>query len=266
MDTAAYFFLVLFLVFSLALGAIVFAARTAEARAAEARAAEARAAKARAAEARAAKARAQNASAEKEAARNANTRFFGVDSDAVQIGNSPPASNFTLLAQPNNRGKQVKPATGAVAPTERSELYRDFWKQFLNRVGTEHPGWTKAKTSKRDSRYDLPTGTSGVVYSTAFSQQGLRVQLYFRSPDASINQGRFRALYAMKDHFEQAVGEAANWDDKPGKKAAAIYVTSQFDDVADVDLWPAMLDWVLDQHVRFRRAVEAVGGLGSLGG
>jgi hypothetical protein len=27
-----------------------------------------------------------------------------------------------------------------------------------------------------------------------------------------------------------------------------------------------MLDWVLDQHVRFRRAIEAVGGLGSLGG
>jgi hypothetical protein len=256
MDTAAYFFLVLFLVFSLALGAIVFAARTAEARAAEARAAKARAAKASA----------RNASAEKEAARNAGTRFFGVDSDAVQIGNSPPASNFTLLAQPNNRGKQVKAATGAVALTERSELYWDFWKRFLNRVSTEHPGWTKAKTSKRDSRYDLPTGTSGVVYSTAFSQQGLRVQLYFRSPDASINQGRFKALCAMKDHFEQAVGEAANWDDKPGKKAAAIYVTSQFDDVADVDLWPAMLDWVLDQHVRFRRAVEAVGGLGSLGG
>jgi hypothetical protein len=241
MDTAAYFFLVLFLVFSLALGAIVFAARTAEARAAKARAA-------------------RNASAEKVAARNADTRFFGVDSDTV------PASNFTLLAQPNDRGKQVKPATGAVALTERSELYWDFWKQFLNRVSTEHPGWTKAKTSKRDSRYDLPTGTSGVAYSTAFSQQGLRVQLYFRSPDASINQGRFKALCAMKDHFEQAVGEAANWDDKPGKKAAAIYVTSQFDDVADVDLWPAMLDWVLDQHVRFRRAVEAVGGLGSLGG
>ena len=68
----------------------------------------------------------------------------------------------------------------------------------------------------------------------------------------------------MKDHFEQAVGEAANWDDKPGKKAAAIYVNSQFDDVADVDLWPAMLDWVLDQHVRFRRAVEAIGGPASL--
>jgi hypothetical protein len=148
--------------------------------------------------------------------------------------------------------------------TERSKFYWDFWEQFLTRVGSEHPGWTKRKTSTRDSRYDLPTGTSGVVYSTAFTQQGLRVQLYFRSPDASINLGRFEALHAMKDHFEQALGEAAKWDDKPGKKVAAIYVTSKFDDVADVDLWPAMLDWVLDQHVRFRQAVDAVGGLRSL--
>ena len=52
------------------------------------------------------------------------------------------------------------------------------------------------------------------------------------------------------------------WDEKPGKKAAAIYVPSEFDDVANVEQWPAMLDWLLDQHVRFRKAVEAVGGLG----
>jgi Domain of unknown function (DUF4268) len=223
MNTAAVFFLALFLVFLLALGGIVFAVRTAEARAAAARA--------------------QAAWAEKEGARFAD---------------------FNLVAQPNDGGKQVKAATDAGAITARSKLYWDFWEQFLNRVDSEHAGWTKRKTSKRDSRYDLPTGTSGVVYSTAFTQQGLRVQLYFRSPDASINRDRFEALRAMKDHFEQALGGAAKWDDKPGKKAAAIYVTSQFDDVADVDLWPAMLDWVLDQHVRFRQAVEAVGGLGPL--
>jgi hypothetical protein len=233
------FFLALFLVFFVVLGGIVLAARAAEVRAAAARAATARA---------------QAAWAEKQAARDADTRFSGVEIEAVQIGNSTPAPNFKPVAQPNDWGEQVKAASGAGALTERSKLYWDFWEQFLNRIGTEHPGWTKRKTSKRDSRYDLPTGTSGVVYSTAFTQQGLRVQLYFRSPDASINLGRFEALRAMKDQFEQALGEVARWDDKPGK----------FDDVADVDLWPAMLDWVLDQHVRFRHAVEAVGGLGSL--
>jgi hypothetical protein len=30
------------------------------------------------------------------------------------------------------------------------------------------------------------------------------------------------------------------------------------------DAWPAMLDWVLDQHERFRQAVETVGGPGIL--
>jgi hypothetical protein len=219
---------------------------------------------ARAAEARAAAAKAKPPWAENEAARNADTIVSGVEREAVQIGSSTPASNFKPVAQPSDGGKQVKAATGAGALTARSKLYWDFWEHFLNRVGTEHPGWTKGKTSKRDPRFDLPSGTSGVVYSTAFSQQGLSVQLYFRSPDASINQGRFEALRAMNDQFEQALGEPAKWDDKPGKKAAAISVTSQFDDVADVDLWPAMLDWVLDQHVRFRQAVQAVGGLGSL--
>jgi uncharacterized protein DUF4268 len=248
MDSATNFFLVLSLVFCVLLGGIVFAARAAEARAAEARAA-------------AAKARA--AGTVKEAARNAETRSLGVESEAVEIGNPAAASNSTL-AQSNDRGKQVNAAIGAAAVTERSKLYWDFWEQFLNHAGTEHPAWTKGKTSKRDSRYDLPTGTSGVVLSTAFSQQGLRVQLYFRSPDASINRARFEALREMKDQFEQALGEAAEWDDKPGKKAAAIYVTSQFNDVADVALWREMLDWVLDQHVRFRQAVEAVGGLRSL--
>ena len=161
----------------------------------------------------------------------------------VQTDDSTPAPNSNVVTRPSNLGKQVKTATGADALTERSKVYWGFWEQFLNRVGTEHPGWTKRKTPTRASRYNLPSGTSAVAYSTALTQQGLSVQLYFSSPDASINLGRFEALRAIKDEFERALGQAAEWDDKPGKKAAAICVTSQFDNVADVDLWPAMLDW-----------------------
>jgi Domain of unknown function (DUF4268) len=224
------FFYALFLVFFLAIGGIVFAAWVARARATRARA-----------RMRAAKARARAATAKKAAASNSN-----------------------VVMQPSNLGKQVTTTTGVDALTARSKHYWDFWEQFLNRVAAEHPGWTKRKTPTRASRYNLPTGTSGVAYSTAFTQQGLAVQLYFSSPDASINSGRFEAFRATKDEFERTLGQAAEWDEKPGRKAAAICVTSQFDNVADVDLWPVMLDWVVDQHVRFRQAVEAVGGVGIL--
>jgi len=238
------FFYVLFLVFFLAIGGIVFAAWVAQARAA--------------------KARAQAATAKKAAARDADARPSGLAIEVVQTDDSAPVPNSNVVTQPSNLGMQVKAATSVDAPAERSKHYWDFWEQFLNRVGAEHPGWTKRKTPTRASRYNLPTGTSGVAYSTAFTQQGLTVQLYFGSPDASINLGRFETFRAIKDEFERTLGQAAEWDDKPGKKAAAICATSHFDNVADVDLWPAMLDWVLDQHVRFRQAVEAVGGVGTL--
>ena len=239
MDTPDFLYM-LFVVFFLAIGGIVIAAWFTQKRAA--------------------KARAQAKRAKKIAARAAAPRPPGLESEVVQTDDWTPEPNANVVMQPRNERKPVKTAPGANSLTGRSRLYWDFWTQFLNRLGTEHSEWTTRTTPTRASRYNLPTGTSAVAYSTAFTQQGLSVQLYFSSPDASINSGRFEALRAMKDEFERALGQAAEWDDKPGKKAAAICVTSQFDNVADADVWPAMLDWVLDQHVRFRQAVEAVGG------
>lgn len=237
MDAAGFFY-ILFLVFFVAIGGIVLGALVVKTRPA--------------------KARTRAATAKKAATRDADMRPAEVE--AVQTDDATAAPKSDRATQPSKFSKPGKAAT----QTERSRLYWDFWEQFLNRVGTEHPGWTKRKTSTRASRYNLPTGVSAVSYSTAFTHQGLGVQLYFSSPDARINSGRFEALRAMKDEFERALGQVAEWDDKPGRKAAAIRVTSAFDDVADVDLWPAMLDWVLDQHGRFRQAVEAVGVLGRL--
>ena len=74
---------------------------------------------------------------------------------------------------------------------------------------------------------------------------------------------RFEALHAKKDQFELALGESAVWDEMPGRLATRVYVPSPFESVADVDQWPAMIDWLIDQHVRFKYAIQAVGGLGS---
>lgn len=248
MDAAGFFY-ILFLVFFVAIGVIVLGSLVFQTRPNREKA-----------RARAAKARTRAAMAKKAASGDAGIRTAGLESEVVETEDSTLAPNATAETQPSNVSRQDRAAT----LTERPKLYWDFWEQFLNRVATEHPLWTKRKTPTRASRYDLPTGTSAVAYSTAFTHRGLGVQLYFSSPDTSINSARFEALRARKDEFERALGQIAEWDDKPGKKAAAIRVTSHFDDVADVDLWPAMLDWVLDQHERFRQAVDSVGGLASL--
>ena len=193
-----------------------------------------------------------------------DTRFFGVEIGVVQIGESAPAPNFKLVAEPNDWEKQVKAATAAGAMTEKSKLYWDFWEQFRSRVVAEHPDWARRKTSTRDSWYYLPTGISGAEFQTTFTRGGLAVQLYFGDVDSSINTARFEALHAKQDQFEQALGENAVWDEMKGRKAARVCVNSAFNSVEDVDQWPAMIDWLMDQHVRLRRAIQAIGGLGSL--
>ena len=193
-----------------------------------------------------------------------DTRFFGVEINVVKIGNSEPAPNFKLVAQPNDWGKQVKAATAAGPLTEKAKLYWDFWEQFLARIAAERPSWTNAKASSRLSWYDLATGVGGIVFDTAFALQGLRVQVHFGAPDEAVNTNRFNALLAKKALFEATLGEPAGWDEKPGKKSASVYVQSQFESVEDVEQWPAMLDWLMEKHAKIRAALDAIGGVASL--
>ncbi len=113
--------------------------------------------------------------------------------------------------------------------------------------------------------YTLAPRTSWVALGASFTREGLVVGVNFYDADPAVNLARFQALHRKKDQFELALGEGAVWDEKTGRRVAVVSVISPFDGVADVDQWPAMIDWLIDQHARFREAVEAVGGLESLG-
>lgn len=198
-----------------------------------------------------------------------DTRFFAVEIQVVRIDDSAPAPNFRLVAQPNDWGKQVRAATNASPRSEEDQLYWDFWKQFRSRVKAEKRGWLRDNLG--ESRYapqsDLPAGTKYTSLCSRFlGGGGLRLEIYFKAKDPALNLARFEALQAKKDHFERELGERAEWDEMPDSKDARVYVTSPFQSVvvADQDKWPAMIDWLMDQHVRFKRAIDAVGGLSSL--
>ena len=71
----------------------------------------------------------------------------------------------------------------------------------------------------------------------------------FNDADTTVNLARFKALHIKKDQFELALGEDAVWDEMADRKATWVYVTSSFDDVADVDQWPAMVELVAGSAV-----------------
>ena len=99
------------------------------------------------------------------------------------------------------------------------------------------------------------------MFCSAFKPGPLRLELAFVDPDPGVNLARFEALRAKKDQFVRALGESVVWDEMEGKNDARVYVVSPFESVDDRDQWPEMMDWLIEEHVRFKRAIQAVGGL-----
>lgn len=190
------------------------------------------------------------------------TRVFGAVIHIVKIGDSDPAPNFELVAQPNDWEKEVKrvTSTGGGEASAKERLYREFWETVLERVRAEHPSWTRARTTGQ-SWCNTSTGVGGAVISMAWAGGRLIAQIYFESPDAEVNLRRFESLRVRREDFERALGRTADWDPMPDRKAARIVIPSDFTDVGERALWPAMAEWLIQTQISLRQAIATVGGI-----
>lgn len=181
--------------------------------------------------------------------------------DVAHIRHSVPTINRQTRAQLNEQPQHKRPP--ATGPRNRQEqLYWDFWLKFRERVAAEHPDWkARPGTSRVKENATLPGTTPGTRFCSAFRPGPLRLELIFVHGNPAVNLSRFNALRAKRGRFEEALGETAAWDDMPERNDTRVYVVSPFERVDDRDAWPAMMDWLIEKHVRFRHAIQAVGGL-----
>ncbi|HEX7060043.1 MAG TPA: hypothetical protein VF176_09355 [Solirubrobacterales bacterium] len=69
--------------------------------------------------------------------------FFGVEVEVVQIDESAPAPLLTLAVEPSERQRKIRQRVDVSQLSGKPKLYADFWTRFIERVRTEHPGWTR---------------------------------------------------------------------------------------------------------------------------
>ena len=114
--------------------------------------------------------------------------FFGVEVQAVRIGDSLPAPLFRLAAAPNTWSKDAGEAQGEVTPTQ--EKYIRFWQPLLEDLRRTH-GWNIGTRNKASS-YNAGAGISSARFGRTmrFSWDGeARVELVIKSPDRFLEQG-----------------------------------------------------------------------------
>jgi hypothetical protein len=189
-----------------------------------------------------------------------DTHFFGVELEVVRIGSSDPAPLFKVVALPNDWQKSVRASTVAAAKGTRSELYREFWAKFLNRLRAEHPAWTKASPAAQNWLW-LAAPIKGCGINPVFGAQGrIRQELYIDRPTPEQCQGVFDALHIRREEFEAAYGRPLQWDLLGGRKACRISESTSgaVENEAEHEKY---IDFFIDAGQRFRTAINAVDGV-----
>ncbi|MBI1857272.1 DUF4268 domain-containing protein [Candidatus Saccharibacteria bacterium] len=177
--------------------------------------------------------------------------FFLVEIHAIKIGNSDPAPQFKIIAQPNEYMKSVK--TGSDKELTRSQLGRyEFWTQ-LNTYIEESGVKLAARKPNYDHWYDFKLGSSKyhMTVNLLDGENKIRVALWI-SNDKEI----FDGLYANKEAIESAYGTNLEWDRKDLQKASwvADYITGfSYDDQTNwLELQKSIINKVLD----FQKALK----------
>ena len=183
------------------------------------------------------------------------THFYGVEVSAIQIGDSLPAPDLTLVVEPNDFGKSVKSARDAKWLNERGSKYQEFWQRFIDEAQESFPELKSRKAPTRQYM-GLPIGVSGCYRTVSFGRSHLKVELYFGSPAPETNSARLDVLYEHKREIEEIFGDELSWEELEGKKATrvAFYRDASILSVGD---WTDYLQWTITNFGNLTRVTEA---------
>ncbi len=187
-----------------------------------------------------------------------DTHFFGVEIEVVHIGDSLPAPLLNVVVAPNDWQKAARNAATA-AGSSKSVMYANFWDQFLNRIRTERPQWTRATRVPSANWFAMAVGVpTGCSINAVFGQGGrLRTELYIDRATVEETSALYERLLAQKTAFETAYGRTLSWEPLENRRASRI--ADHRDGMIEItEEYSDYFEWLVETGDRMRRALAAI--------
>ena len=181
---------------------------------------------------------------------DADTRFFAVVMELLQIDNSLPAPNFRIVAAPNEWKKTTVRASGDSSP--RAEAYRVFFQGLIDELRDKH-GYTNARVGQPQSWYSFASGVSGVSYSASFAHGSrCRAEMYVDRGDKDENKKLFDRLASDRVSIESGFGNKLEWERLDDRRACrvAVYREGRIDE--DAAKLSELKTWLVTQLLKFK--------------
>ena len=169
-------------------------------------------------------------------------RFFGLEVELWQIGDSPVAPKFNIVARPNDWTRSVREATQGPASEHQSFRF-EFWRAFLEHLEGAGSRLSSSRTPSKDHWMTWGVGRAGFHLSgvAGFRDKWCGAELVITGNDADRD---YLALEERKRDIEQALSFPVTWDFKDGRKASYIRVRRENVDPMDTEQWPEIHEWM----------------------
>ena len=149
--------------------------------------------------------------------------FFAVQVELYQIGNSPLAPRFSVVAKPNEWSKRVagKASQTTAAQDETRQQWADYWSAFMAGEAAKGLG-TSSRTPPREGWFRVSNLRGGEAQAGVWlhwSKECLRVVLWLQG---SLAKQLFDALEQDRANIDGRFGRTLVWDRMSDRKSAMI--------------------------------------------
>lgn len=175
--------------------------------------------------------------------------------DIRQVIPTPEAESYMIgMAQ---KEAEEQSTSGSSDLQQRHYQRREFWTLALEKFRSSRCSLFNNRAPSTDHWLAAGSGLSGVPFELIFSQKDARVQLNISRSDALENTWLFEHLEEHKVQIESALGAPLEWRPLPERKSCQITCSHPFDG-GNKELWPTIIDWMIDAMSRLENAIRPV--------
>ena len=180
-------------------------------------------------------------------------KFFGLEVELWQIGDSPVAPKFNIVSKPNDWSRSVGQAarqieTGTLTDIKAAQL--EFWTQLAEKLKENSHIRPQKPMPQHWAVFRI--GRSGFHISGLHNTRDkcIGVELYIDHQNA---KDFYSQLYAQKNDIEAEIGHELIWKELPNKSASRIILYLRNVDPMDRSRWDEYQDWLIKYIEAFDR-------------
>ena len=181
-------------------------------------------------------------------------KFFGLEVELWQIGDSPVAPKFNIVSKPNDWSRSVGQAarqieTGTLTDIKAAQL--EFWTQLAEKLKENSHIRPQKPMPQHWAVFRI--GRSGFHISGLHNTRDkcIGVELYIDHQNA---KDFYNQLYEQKNDIEAEIGHELIWKELPNKSASRIILYLRDVDPMDRSRWDEYQDWLIKYIEAFDRA------------